>query len=167
MVHVESADIEKLNFNVNASNYYGKGHLEFYYKNLKIQLLKKEEGKATLQKQGLISMIANDLVIEDNNPDSKGVFRPGPIELPRDPKVSFFSFLYKGLLEGLKPSVGFDKKTENKVNNAVTKVTNLLDKFKKNKAERKQRREERKKEKEAKKAAEEQKKDEASQKENR
>jgi hypothetical protein len=56
------------------------------------------------------SMIANDLVIEDNNPDTKGVFRPGPIDLPRDPRVSFFSFLYKGLLEGLKPSVGFDKK---------------------------------------------------------
>lgn len=158
LVHVESADVQKLTFNVNASNYYGKGHLEFYYKNLKIQLLKKEEGKATLKKQGLISMIANDLVIEDNNPDTKGVFRPGPIDLPRDPKVSFFSFLYKGLLEGLKPSVGFDKKTENKVNNAVTKVSNLLGKFNKFKADRKQKREERKKEKEAKKAAEEQEK---------
>ncbi|WP_419788687.1 hypothetical protein [Mucilaginibacter sp. SP1R1] len=101
-------------------------------------------------------MLANDLVIEDNNPDKKGVFRPGPINLPRDPKVSFFSFLYKGLLDGLKPSVGFDKKTENKVNNAVTKVGNLLDKFSKFKADRKQKREERKKEKEAKKAAKEQ-----------
>nr|WP_183564517.1 hypothetical protein [Mucilaginibacter sp. SP1R1]MBB6151260.1 hypothetical protein [Mucilaginibacter sp. SP1R1] len=156
LVHVESADVERLTFNVNASNYYGKGHLEFYYKNLKIQLLKKKEGKAGLQKQGLISMLANDLVIEDNNPDKKGVFRPGPINLPRDPKVSFFSFLYKGLLDGLKPSVGFDKKTENKVNNAVTKVGNLLDKFSKFKADRKQKREERKKEKEAKKAAKEQ-----------
>lgn len=156
LVHVESADVQKLTFNVDASNYHGKGHLEFYYKNLKIQLLKKEAGKDSLQKQGLISMLANDLVIEDNNPDNKGVFRPGPIDLPRDPKVSFFSFLYKGLLEGLKPSVGFDKKTENKVNKAVTKVSNLLDKFNKFKADRKQKRAERKKEKEAKKAAEEQ-----------
>jgi len=35
LVHVESADIDKLTFNVNASNYSGKGHLEFYYKKFK------------------------------------------------------------------------------------------------------------------------------------
>jgi hypothetical protein len=151
MVHVQSAEIEKLTFNVNASNYSGKGHLEFYYKNLNIQLLKKVQGKADLQKQGFISTLANTLIIEDNNPDKKGVFRPGPIDVKRDSTTSFFSFLYKALLEGLKPSVGFDKKTENKVNVAVAKVSNLVDKLKKSKEERKQKREERKKEKQAKK----------------
>ncbi|ASU36031.1 hypothetical protein [Mucilaginibacter xinganensis] len=151
LVHVESADIEKLKFNVDASNYSGKGNLEFYYKNLNIQLLKKVDGKAGLQKQGLISMLANNLVLESNNPDKKGVFRPGPIDLKREPTVSFFSFLYKGLLDGLKPSVGFDKKTENKVNTAVTKVSNLLDKFNKFKADRKAKREARKQAKQVKK----------------
>jgi len=151
LVHVESADIKKLTFDVDASNYKGKGHLEFYYKNLKIQLLKKVEGKAELQKQGLISMLANNLILENNNPDNKGVFRPGPIDLPREPTVSFFSFLYKGLLDGLKPSVGFDKKTENKVNTAIVKVSNLVDKFNKFKEDRKQRRAKRKLERQAKK----------------
>ena len=151
LVHVESADIEKLSFNVDASNYSGKGSLEFYYRNLKIQLLKKVEGKPGLQKQGLISMLANNLVIESNNPDNKGVFRPGPIDLKREPTVSFFSFLYKGLLDGLKPSVGFDKKTETKVNKAIVKVSNLVDKFNQFKQNRKERREERKKERQAKK----------------
>ncbi|WP_428328668.1 hypothetical protein [Mucilaginibacter sp.] len=141
LVHVESADIDKLTFNVDASNYAGKGHLEFYYRNLKVDLLKKVAGKPGLQKQGFISMLANKLIIEDNNPDKKGVFRPGPIDLQRDPTVSFFSFLYKGLLDGLKPSVGFDKKTESKVNTAIVKVSNLLDKFNKFKEDRKQRRE--------------------------
>ena len=151
LVHVESADIQKLAFNVDASNYKGKGHLEFYYRNLKIQLLKKVQGKAELQKQGLISMLANNLILESNNPDNKGVFRPGPIELQREPTVSFFSFLYKGLLDGLKPSVGFDKKTENKVNTAIVKVSNLVDKFNKFKEDRKQRRANRKLERQAKK----------------
>ena len=151
LVHVESADIQRLAFNVDASNYKGKGHLEFYYKNLKIQLLKKVEGKPGLQKQGLISMLANNLILENNNPDKKGVFRPGPIDLQREPTVSFFSFLYKGLLDGLKPSVGFDKKTENKVNTAIVKVSNLVDKFNKFKEDRKQRRANRKAERQAKK----------------
>lgn len=151
LVHVKSADIDKLTFNVNASNYSGKGSLEFYYHNLNIELLKKVDGKAELQKQGLVSLLANKLIIEDNNPDNKGVFRPGPINLKRDPTISFFSFLYKSLLDGLKPSVGFDKKTEGKVNTAIAKVSNLVDKIKKFKEDRKQRREERKKERQAKK----------------
>ncbi|MDB5018841.1 MAG: hypothetical protein JWQ84_3673 [Mucilaginibacter sp.] len=151
LVHVQSADIEKLTFNVNASNYSGKGKLEFYYKNLNIQLLKKVEGKPGLQKQGLVSMLANKLIIANNNPDNKGNFRPGPIDLKRDPTISFFSFLYKGLLDGLKPSVGFDKKTETKVDNAIVKVSNLVDKFNRFKADRKAKRDERKKERQAKK----------------
>jgi len=150
-VHVESADIEKLKFDVNASNYNGKGNLEFYYKNLKLQLLKKVSGKTELQKQGLISLLANDLVIDDNNPDNKGVFRPGPIDLKRGPTVTFFSFLYKGLLDGLKPSVGYDKKTEKNVNTAIVKVSKLVEKFNNFKDERKKKREERKKERQLKK----------------
>jgi len=150
MVHVQSADIDKLRFDVNASNYSGKGKVEFYYKNLKIQLLKKVAGKTELQKQGFISMLANQLILESNNPDKKGVFRPGPVDLKRDPTTSFFSFLYKGLLDGLKPSVGYDKKTETQVNTTIIKVSNLVDKLKKFEEDRKQRREKRRNERKAK-----------------
>ena len=122
MIHVKSADIERLDFAVNANNYNGKGKLEFYYKNLKVDILKKTAGVDTLQKQGFISKLANTLVIKSDNPDKKGNFRPGPIDLKRDPTVSFFSFLYKCLLEGLKPSVGVSKKTENDLN----KVTEMF-----------------------------------------
>ncbi len=158
MVHVQSADIEKLDFNVNASNYSGKGNLDFYYKNLNIQLLKKVEGKDELQKQGFISTLANNLIIKSNNPDNTGKLRPGPIDLERDPDVSFFSFLYKALLDGLKPSVGYDKKKEGqvakaivKVNTTVAKVDTLMSRFNKFKEARKVRREERKKQRQAKK----------------
>jgi len=144
MVHIQSADIEKLDFNVDASNYSGKGDVEFYYKNLKIQLLKKVEGKDELQKQGFISALANNLIIEPNNPDKKGVLRPGQVNLQREPDISFFSFLYKALLDGLKPSVGYDKKTETQVNTAIVKVSNLVNKIKEFKEKRKERREQRK-----------------------
>ncbi|RVU01908.1 hypothetical protein EOD41_08105 [Mucilaginibacter limnophilus] len=154
LVHVESADVQKLHFNVNASNYYGKGQLQFYYNNLKVDLLKKEEGKRQLQKQGFISKIANTLIIEDDNPDKDGKFRPGPINVARDPKTGFFSFLYKALLDGLKPSVGFDAKTEKRVNNTVSTISNLVDKFNTFKENRKKRREEKKKEKALKEAQE-------------
>jgi len=141
MVHVKSADVKRLDFNVDANNYGGKGNLQFYYNNLNVQLLKKVDGKAELQNQGLISKVANALIIDNDNPDKKGNFRPGPIDLQREATTSFFSFLYKALLDGLKPSVGFDKKTENTVNKVVAKVSTLVDKFNQLKAERKQRKE--------------------------
>jgi hypothetical protein len=144
MVHVKSADIEKLDFNINASNYSGKGDLQFYYRNLNIQLLKKVQGKTELQNQGLISAVANSLIIDNNNPGKDGVLRDGPIDLPREADVSFFTFLYKALLEGLKPSVGYNKKTEGEVNTAITKVGNLLTGIKKFEADRKQHKMERK-----------------------
>ncbi|MES2810797.1 MAG: hypothetical protein V4619_19340, partial [Bacteroidota bacterium] len=128
---------------VNANNYGGSGHLEFYYKNLNVELLKKVEGTNQLQTQGFISKVANSLIIANDNPDKKGNFRPGPINLKREPTVSFFSFLYKGLLDGLKPSVGFSKKTEGTVNKIVTKVSTLVDKFNEFKENRKKRKEER------------------------
>jgi len=152
MVHVRSADVEHLDFNVDANNYYGLGKLEFYYKNLNVQLLKKVEGKKDLQTQGFISTIANSLIIENSNPDKKGNFRPGPINLKREPTTSFFSFLYKGLLDGLKPSVGFDAKTEGKLNKVIEKVGSVIESFNKFKENRKLRREERKKKKEEEKA---------------
>jgi len=153
LVHVQSADISKLHFDVDASNYSGKGKLEFYYTNLNVQLLKKVNGKAELQTQGFISKLANTLIIDDSNPDKKGNFNPGPIDLKRDPNLSFFSFLYKALLDGLKPSVGYNKKIENSVNKAIVKVNSLVDKFKAYKAERQQKKEARKEAREARKAA--------------
>ncbi|MDR3694521.1 hypothetical protein [Mucilaginibacter sp.] len=140
MVHIQSADIEKLDFNVNASNYRGKGNLKFYYKNLKLQLLKKVEGKTELQKQGFFSALANNLILEKNNPGKDSVLRPGPIDLEREPDISFFSFLYKALLDGLKPSVGYDKKTESQVNTTIVKVSNLVNTIKEFKEKRKERR---------------------------
>lgn len=144
MVHVKSADVDRLDFNVDASNYGGKGMVKFYYHNLNVELLKKDTASAGLVKQGLISKIANTLIIEDDNPDKKGKFRPGPVSIQRDPYVSFFSFLYKALLDGLKPSVGFDRKTEGTVNKAVQKVGGIMEKIHQFKEDRKQRREERK-----------------------
>lgn len=156
LVHVKSADIERLSFNVNASNYGGRGHLEFYYKNLNVELLKKDTGNLGLVKQGFISKLANALIIENNNPDKKGNFRPGPVNLNREPTVSFFSFLYKALLDGIKPSVGFSKKTETNISTAVNQIGGLMDKISKFKASRKQKREASKKEEEIKKQQDEQ-----------
>jgi len=153
-VHVKSADIKKLDFDVNASNYAGAGHLEFYYNNLNVEFLKKDSTKG-LVKQGFISKIANYLIINNDNPDKKGKFVQGPINFKRESDVSFFSFLYKALLNGIKPSVGYGAKTEHTVTKAIDKIGGLIDKYTKFKEDHKQKREEKKQQKEQKKLQEE------------
>ena len=125
LVHVVSADIDKLKFNIDANNFGSKGTVDFYYRNLKIQLLKKVKGKAALQKKGLITTLANDILLKDNNPTDKGVFRPGPFTLKRADTVSFFTFLYKGILEGIKPAVGLSVKNRNYVVKTLFNITGL------------------------------------------
>ncbi|PJJ83822.1 hypothetical protein [Mucilaginibacter auburnensis] len=155
MVQVRSAKVKRLDFNIDATNYGGKGIVKFYYKDLNVQLLKKAANGKGFENQGLLSTVANSLIIENDNPDSKGVFRPGPVNMGREPTVSFFSFLYKGLLEGIKPSIGLDKKTEGSIQKVAEKVSSVLDQFKKFKENRKLRREERRRKKEQEKALEE------------
>ncbi len=148
MVHVRSAKVKRLDFDIDATNYGGKGIVKFYYNDLNVQLLKKAENGKGFESQGLLTTVANSLIIENDNPDSKGVFRPGPVNMRREPTVSFFTFLYKGLLEGIKPSIGLDKKTEGNIQKVAEKVGSVLDQFKKFKENRKLRREERKRKKE-------------------
>ena len=128
LVHVVSADIDKLKFNIDANNFGSKGAVDFYYRDLKIQLLKKVKGKAALQKKGLITLLANDLILKDNNPTDKGVFRPGAFTLKRADTVSFFTFLYQGILEGLKPAVGLSLKNRGVVMKTLAKITGLAGK---------------------------------------
>ena len=150
MIHVKSGDIERLNFVVDANNYYGKGKVDFYYRNLNIEILKKVKGMDTLQKQGFISKLANTLIIKDSNPDKKGNFRPGPINYKRDPSASFFSFLYKCLLDGLKPSVGLDKNMEGDIDDAAATAKILSAKGNKAGREKEEKKQKRQKEKQAK-----------------
>jgi hypothetical protein len=140
MIHVKSADVERLSFAVDANNFVGKGKVEFYYKNLNIEILKKVKGVNTLQKQGFISKLANTLIIKDSNPDKGGNFRPGPVNFRRDPSLSFFSFLYKCLLDGIKPSVGYSKNMEGDVNDALATGDALSAKNNRDKQERKEKR---------------------------
>jgi hypothetical protein len=52
-------------------------------------------------------------------------FRSVPIDPPRNPRVSFFSFLCKGLFNDLKPDDGFNKKIENKINNTLLLIEQI------------------------------------------
>ena len=129
MAEIKSANIKKLAFQARANQNIAKGKMQFTYNNLKVNILKRDE-EGNLKKQGFISKLANLFVINDANPDKKGKFVEGVINLERPKTASFFSFLWKSLFTGIKQSVGVDKAKETKIKESTIAVQNVINDIK-------------------------------------
>lgn len=104
MVEVKSCKINDLSFSMTGNEQGAKGEVKFLYSDLKVSILKKEEGSHEFKKKGLISFIANMLVIKDENP-GKGQVRIAHPKYTRDPNKSFFNLVWKTLFTGIKETV--------------------------------------------------------------
>ena len=137
MVRVNKADIKSLTFNVNADQNIAKGNMEFRYNNLSVALLKKERGNDRLVSLGLLSILANALVIYTDNPNLEGKFAAAPIYFKRVSTASFFSFIWRSLFQGIKYSVGVTPQKEAEIAKHIAQ----FEKMKKDREIRKKRRE--------------------------
>lgn len=101
MVEIKSCQIHDLTFNMTGNERRASGHVKFLYSNLKVNILKKEDGSHEFKRKGLLSFLANALVIKDANPE-KGETRLANPRYERDPKKSFFNLVWKTLFTGIK-----------------------------------------------------------------
>ena len=138
LVRVNSGDIKKLEFNIAANDQLAKGKVSFAYNDLSVALLKRVKGEDRLVKQGLMSFLANALIINSDNPNADGIFITAPILYQRVDTASFFSFIWKTLFQGIKHSIGLTPQKEKKIKDQIAK-------FEKMKADRQKRRAERSK----------------------
>ena len=139
LVKVNSGHIDKLAFDIKANDQLAKGEVGFAYKNLSVALLKKVKGEDRLVKQGLISFLANALIIDPDNPNANGIFVKAPIVRKRVETASFFNFIWKTLFQGVKYSVGLTPQKEQKIKAQIAK----FEKLKADRQERIKRREKR------------------------
>ncbi len=108
LMEIQSLDIQKMVTTIHGNAYRGKGNIDLYYKNMKIALLKKKDDD--YKKKGLLSFVSN-LFTPDDNPNKKGKFKKGPIDIKRNPTDSFFGFLWECNLKGMAVHMtGLDKK---------------------------------------------------------
>jgi hypothetical protein len=142
MVRVNSGDVKKLEFDIQANEEGAKGKLSFAYNDLSVALLKRVKGKDHLVKQGLMSFLANALIINSDNPNAAGVFVTAPIVYERIKTASFFNFIWRTLFQGIKYSAGLTPAKEQKVREQIAK----FGKMKMDREQRLKRRAERKKE---------------------
>lgn len=138
MVEVKSGYVKKLDFKIDADNYTAKGNVDFAFNDLSVALLKKEDDR--LVKQGLISFLANAMVINSDNPNAAGVMVKAPIKYERVKTASFFNFVWKTLFQGIKPSVGVTVEKEKKIKAQIAAFEKMKTDREKRRLERQKRR---------------------------
>lgn len=128
-----SGQIERLDFSVKGNLQGGGGMVKVIYKDLNVILLRQNKETKTFKRMGLVSIIANALIIKENNPAKGEKVRVSYPYYARSHDASFFNVMWKVVFIGFKETIGITKQQE-----ANVKVRADLMK------ERKQRREARK-----------------------
>ncbi len=107
-IHVKTGKIDSLVFSFNANDINSKGSMKFMYHNLEVELLDKtDQGQDT--KHQLLSFIAKQFVISEQNPSKGKPVRITPIYFPRDPYRFFFYYTWKSLQSAIMPAIGLPK----------------------------------------------------------
>ncbi|MBC7566094.1 MAG: hypothetical protein H7223_03935 [Pedobacter sp.] len=150
LVEIESGKMQKTTFDIKANKYGSSGTVAFYYTNLKVKLLKDGELGEPTKKKGLLSFIANTVLIKDDNPTKNDPPRIAKVTFERTPAASFFNLLWKGVFIGMRETIGLGIVPVKTPEQAMKKVA---EKKENRRAERQERRAERKNEKDKKKKA--------------
>lgn len=106
LVEIETGKIQKINFDVKANEQGSAGTMHLYYHDLKVNLLKEGEDGKPAKKKGLLSFLANNLIIKDANPSKGQALRTAKIKFERPPGASFFNLLWKSVFVGMRETVG-------------------------------------------------------------
>ncbi|MDR6785860.1 hypothetical protein ABIE26_004671 [Pedobacter africanus] len=106
LVEIESGQMQKADFNIDANASGSSGQVNFYYTGLKIKLLKEGEDGMPVKKKGFLSFLANELLIKDANPSKGEPARSAKIRFQRTPAASFFNLMWKSFFIGMREIVG-------------------------------------------------------------
>jgi hypothetical protein len=112
-VKITSGTLKNLNFKFNADRHHAKGKVTLLYNDLKVKILKTDTVNATLKNKLVASLFANIFILKHDNPDAPGLIpRSFNVNIKRPADFSFFKSIWQSLLQGIKPSVGYDEKTQ-------------------------------------------------------
>ncbi|RWU06369.1 AsmA family protein [Pedobacter chitinilyticus] len=103
-IAIESGKVTSAYFDVSTNSSGSKGVVNFFYTDLKIKMLgEDEDGKE--KKKGLLSFLANTILIKDDNiPGEKA--RKVTVIHERVPQASFFNLMWKTVFKGMREAVG-------------------------------------------------------------
>lgn len=106
LVEIESGNIQQLDFKANGNLRTASGTMNMLYIDLKVKLLSDNiDGEGTKQK-GFLSLLANNILIKDANPDKGEAPRKAVMSSTRLNSGSFFNLMWKTVFVGIKDIVG-------------------------------------------------------------
>ncbi len=101
-VRFSSGMINQLDYSFSADEDTSSGSLDLEYENMKLELIKHQEGEVRSQK--LLSFAANTIK-KTHNKKGKSNYKTGIIFTRRDKRKSFFNFFWRSIESGLMSSV--------------------------------------------------------------
>lgn len=104
MIKIDTGTINGAKFNFSGNDDGAKGDFVMRYKDFKITMFKKGEENKVLKKRGLLSMLANTF-IKNENPHN-GKLRSYTVEYDRERSKSFFNLVWKTVFTGMKGTLG-------------------------------------------------------------
>lgn len=105
-VEIRSCNIQDLTFFIKGDERKAAGRVTLLYDNLKIAILKQDKEHKEFTRKGLVSLVANLMVIKDSNPLKGEKVRVSNPTYTRDIKKSFFNLVWKTLFTGVKETAG-------------------------------------------------------------
>ncbi len=144
LVRINRGNVDELQFKFKADEDGANGIVNFKYYDLSLALMENDPDKEHLVKRGLLSFLANALLINSENPSQDGKFTAAVVNYKRPENSSFFNMLWRGIFVGVKHSIGITEEKEDEMKAQIAKFKEL----KASHDERKERRIERRKERE-------------------
>ncbi len=105
-IEIKSCDIKDLTFNIKGDERRAGAFVKLLYQNLKIAVLKQDADHKGFKRKGLVSLVANALVIKSENPSKGENTRTANVTYTRDIQKSFFNLVWKTLFTGVKDIAG-------------------------------------------------------------
>jgi hypothetical protein len=97
-----------VHFDFSANQYQAKGSVTLLYDDLSVKILSLDEISGRHKNKGLASLVANLLVLNNNNTKDTSVMRTAQVVYKRDPGKSVFNMMWKSMFTGIKQIVGMD-----------------------------------------------------------
>lgn len=109
-IEIESGNIKGIQFDIEASDQRHQGEFRFDYDDFAVNILHAPHSSGSRDKKGILSFLANKVLINDSNPDANGKYHLGQIDYERVADYSHFKSIWKALQDGILESMGINPK---------------------------------------------------------
>lgn len=143
-LEVSNCNLRIIRFVFNGDKKRLSSNITMLYNNLRVKVLQYDEEENKLKRNGFLTLLANHMVLEGQNPRTDGKLIKSKFELKRANDQSFFGLIWKGLLKGIKESVGLDERVERELKFQANRYYDFKSFTKELKENRKDKKDERK-----------------------